>query len=144
MFFLLQCVYRVHLESVACSAAAVHRVRPATTLQESVAALLELLVSAVSRVRSAALRCFIQLGIRICWSRTFFDLGIRSKVHHLGDATKSRKHHIASLCQLVSQEHSGETVTRSASVQRPTSSATRCLDHVTAHQVSTATNVTKV
>lgn len=49
-----------------------------------------------------------------------------------------------SLYQLVFQEHLDRTVTRSASAQRQTSSATRCLDHVTALQVSMAPNVTKV
>lgn len=49
-----------------------------------------------------------------------------------------------SLYQLVFQEHLDRTVTRSASALRQTSSATRCLDHVTALQVSTAPNVTKV
>lgn len=45
--------------------------------------------------------------------------------------------------RFVFQEHSGITVTRSVSAQRQTSSATQCLDHVTALQVSRAPNVTK-
>lgn len=45
--------------------------------------------------------------------------------------------------RLVSQEPLGRTVTRSVSVQRRTSSATRCPDRVTAPQVSEAPNVTK-
>ncbi len=49
-----------------------------------------------------------------------------------------------SLLQLVFQGHLDRTVTRSASARRRTSSATRCLDHVTALQVLMAPNVTKV
>lgn len=44
--------------------------------------------------------------------------------------------------KLVSQEHLDRTVTRRAGAQRRTSSATRCLDCVTAPQVSTVPDVT--
>lgn len=49
---ILQRVCREHMERVACSAAAVHRERPAITSLESAAVLLGSLATAVNRVSS--------------------------------------------------------------------------------------------
>lgn len=84
---------------------------------------------------------------RVCMGRvacsTVAVLRVRPATTSLETAAVLLDSQETAVNRLVFQEHMDRTVTRSVSAQRQTSSATQCLDHVTALQVSMAPNVTK-
>lgn len=121
LLFSCQHVCRACTGRAAWSAAAVLRARPATTSLESAVVLLDSWETAANRVSNIYLHCF----------------SARLDNAHVNPLPPS-------LPQLVFQVPLGRTVTRSASAPRQTNSAILCLDRVTALQVFTAPDVTKV
>lgn len=140
---------------VACSAAAALRAHPATTSLETAAVLLDSQAMAANRVSAAGTTSASTAFLSI-WTMSIF-LWTHSCIYKNTPQDTFMMNQKAgtsltngtcelppSLHQLVFQEHSDRTVTGSVSAPRQTSSATQCLDPVTALRVSTAPNVTKV
>lgn len=131
----LQRVCRVHTANAAHGPASALGELPAITSLDSAAVLLDSQAADVKRVSHAEVIC-------VCGMLPVFHLKHPNFCHKLIHGLLEKQ--AVLVCQLVFQEPLGQTVIRCAGAQRRTSSATRCLDHVTALQAFMVLSVSMV